>query len=223
MAGLPIAIPIPGEGTLANYNWTEVASGTGYLTFYAGMATDSNIISNNTFYSEIIYTDGQIENSNVMTKLIDLDFDVLMKKPMDFSGKGLVNVPLYFSFGNGIYAGSGYCIVRMCKWDGANETTIVENQSTTHAGNAVSFYRMNCIDLQIPLTHFKKDETLRLTVEVWGKVNTAAAGQWTRVKLGHDPMDRDTITKIDGTVLTWDTVGNCPSVLKFQIPTRIDL
>lgn len=34
MAGVPINFAVPGEGAVASYNWTDIAEGVGYVTFY---------------------------------------------------------------------------------------------------------------------------------------------------------------------------------------------
>jgi hypothetical protein len=75
---------------------------------------------------------------------------------------------------------------------------------------------MNCIDLDIPKTTFKKGETLRLTVEQWGMVSDGAATA--KFFFGHDPRGRATTTPESPI-----TFGTDVSTSNFFVPVRIDL
>lgn len=208
MAGLPTNFQAI-SSVLANYNFVDIASGTGYINFYAGKTVDLKILSNNTYYSDDVYSENST-NSGTFSAIIDNDFDVLLNRPLDIKGVGIVNVPALITTSGGGVAGEFYIRATLRKWDGATETDIVTNDSDTFTDYDV--YHMTAIDLTAPLTHFKIGETLRLTVAVWAK-RSGGVGV-TTVRCAHDPANRSA---------SWDTTGAVPSQLIFQCPVRLNL
>lgn len=210
MAGVPTNFQAI-SNVLANYNFVDIASGTGYVLFYAGKTVDLKLLSNFSYYSDPLYTEGTAQASTNDYLSLDIDFDTLLNRPMDLKGLAIVNLGL----NPGTSTTTAYAKVYVRKWDGSSETEIANNTSnTTGAGGASVFYTLG-VDVDCPLTHFKKGETLRLTVVVY--TNKSTAGN-TTVRLAHDPKNRTT----DGT-LSWDTTGAAPSQLLFQCPVRLNL
>jgi hypothetical protein len=67
------------------------------------------------------------------------------------------------------------------------------------------------LKMTIPKTLYKKGETLRLTMEGWGKMNGVTGSRW--VAIGHDPANRvDT---------TFGTTNITSSIL--YLPTQVDI
>lgn len=198
------------EGVIASYNYTDLASGTGYITYYAGKLIDRNILSSNTFYSFPPTTTIDMAGTG-NTKRIDYDFDVLFNTPQTIKGLGIVNVPIAVNPA-AASASNGYVIAKLRKWDGATETEIVSNTSSTLSSTGSGYvYRMTSIDLDIPQTLIKKGEYLRLTIEVWG----AGGANPSYVRLGHDPMN------ITDATYPWGSSG-IPPTITVQIPFRIN-
>lgn len=188
---------------LSNYNFVDIASGTGYINFYAGNTVDKILLSNFTYYSNVIYYEGNTVGVND-TVLIDKDFDTVLNRPLDLKGIGIVNVGVYTSAACTIYI-----TATLRKWNGVTETDIVTNDSSTYLGGSAT-YKMLSIDLDIPITHFKVGETLRLTIQL--KETASSAGR--TVRFANDPLGRTT---------GWDTTGAVPSRLMFQCPVRLNL
>lgn len=208
MAGIPQNFQSL-SNVLPTYNFIDIASGTGYVVLYAGKTVDLNLLSNNSFYSDPDTTSAS-GGTGGYAKIIDLDFDVLLNRPLNMAGISVLNVPIKLS--SVTTTSHAYIVARVRKWDGVTETEIVDNQSSTLdvAGAATTYYMFG-IDLNIPLTHFKVGQYLRLTIEVW--TNRDGAGS-TSLTLAHDPKGRTT---------NFDTTGAVPSSLIFQLPVRLNL
>jgi len=188
------------ESATASYDYFDIANGSGMVRFYLGYVSASYVMSQSLFYS------GACGSTNNVTttpaKVLDLDFDLLLNKPLSIKGTLIANCPLY------IQAGSVYFIIKLRKWDGTTETEICEGTSNTLAGSAV--WRVCAAMSTVPATTFKAGEYLRVTIEVWG---TASSGSQ-QARIGHDPMNlTDTI---------WTTASSI-SQSSVQIPIRIDI
>jgi len=173
-----------------------VNSGTSILT---ASETSSAGVSNATFQ-----------------KIMDLDFDTTtFNNPRTISGR------FYLNLHGGIYALGGgkvaslYIIAKVRKWDGASETDLVTVTSNTVASsgatqNIVKFAMLG----DIPQTLIKKGETLRLTLELWGK---EAGGTEYHLGVCGDPADAAVDVLING--LAW-AAGTTRIV--FAVPYKID-
>ena len=87
--------PPRGEA-LVNFDWTDIADGTGYVIYYGMrgddgeyMTTPSNLIFSEEIVSKI--QDQEITTSAV--KYFDLDFDITFNVPKNIKGKIIANVP----------------------------------------------------------------------------------------------------------------------------------
>jgi hypothetical protein len=204
MAGIPTNFSAF-SNVLANYNFVDIASGTGYIQLYAGKTVDLHLLSDFTYYSDSV-SETVGANAGVFTKVLDIDFDTLVNRPMDLQGTGIVNV--------GVTGDSNqlqmYVIATLRKYDGS-EHDIVSNQSTTWSCPGTAWQEL-AIDLVIPLTHYKVGETLRLTIELWVKNNASPTSH--NAAFGCDPKNR---------TAGWDTSGAVPSQLSFQCPVRLNL
>ncbi len=211
MAGLPVYFRSGGDYTV-NYNFTELASGSGIITLYAGKDQSAGILSVSPFYSDKIATNSTTLGTTY-AKEIDMDFDLSINKPITLKGNAFFSVPITFTHGTGNHY--AYCIVKVRKWDGSTETDIASGTSTTWKGayaHSAEIRAVRLVKVNVPLTLFKKGETLRITVEVWAKSDQSPR----QVFLGHDPMGR----------IFWDgstEFTDWPTQLKCNIPLRIDI
>jgi hypothetical protein len=200
------------ESAISSYNEVDIAAGTGLTNFYAGDVASGSILSNQAFYADTVVAGFYSATpGGSYAKVLDLDFDVLINKPLTIGGKVVINVPIYntnVGGGGGQYL---YVIAKVRKWNGTTETEIASNQSRTSISGAggASVYDMFAIDLDIPETEYKWGEYLRLTTEAWALCTVAST-----VSIAADPMNRTT---------GWDATGAVPSRLVFQVPRRIDL
>lgn len=208
---------IKGSNASANYDWTDIASGIGYETFYAAITADSNILSPNIFYSDYVSTKSSVINLATYMKVIDADFDVQFIIPRTIKGRTIINVPMAV-VGTAATQYTAKITAKVRKWDGTTETEIAENDSHefTEVAAAESKKTMLAIDVNIPITHFKSGEYLRLTIEAWGKSASTADGY---IYIGHDPKSRATQAEY---AVTFDW-GTDPSSLIFNVPFRIEI
>ena len=199
MAGMPINFQAF-SNVLPTYQFVDIVSGTGYITFYAGNTVDKNCLSNYAFYSNVIAVEEQ-NNNAAYTLIIDVDFDVTVNRPMSLAGLGIVNLPLRCEVASTHFV---YATIILRKWDGVTETDIATNDTSEYTTPA---YLMSCTDLTIPLTHFKKGDTLRLTINIYSKETALRTSGYAA-----DPKNR-----------VWDGVGTIPSQLSFLCPVRLNL
>ena len=171
-----------------NFNYTDFAEGTG-ITILKGVhsmenTTNNYLLSGSTLHSNHIETKAVVAVDSTWRKHLDLDFDLpAFNMPRNTLGTMYVNVPFKC---NGI-AGSmmGYVKVRLRKWDGSSETEITVAQSETIDGSDNT--RKFLLKMAVPLTHFKKGDILRLTVEGWGYATGTS-----NILIAHDPKERTT-------------------------------
>ena len=73
------------ETAIASYDSTELASGTGYQTYFGGTlasgtdASGSVVLADNSFYSNTITSVGIF--TNTITQTVDRDFDISFNLP----------------------------------------------------------------------------------------------------------------------------------------------
>ena len=185
------------SNSIASYNYTDIAEGTGIIKFYGFTTEDDAAIdyhlSTNTAYSatEGTETAGSIVSTGSFKKVIDVDFDLSeFNLPKDIEGTAIINM------GHGVFSGAGstkvqgYIKARIRKWDGSSETEIAnEDSATIQAQNGANKRQIVSIKITIPKTHFKIGETLRLTIEGWHK-NVTATSNTSRIP--HVPQNSDT-------------------------------
>jgi hypothetical protein len=177
------------------------------------------MMSSTKFYSQTVTTQYDGNSGAAYAKRIDVDFDVEFNLPTTISGNCVINIPWAIMCGassDNIY---GYVVVNISHYDGTTETLLVTNTGTeyykTGATPSAYYYQMSAIDLDIPLKHFKKGETLRCTIELWAKNTDGHTHTWF---IGHDPMNRATTPS----EINARTFGTEPSIATFQMPVRID-
>ncbi len=221
----PILLPST-PPQLVNYSFIDVATGTGYATYFAGTASGANVLSPNVFNSNSVNTNAAVLN-NTYVKYIDVDFDVLFNLPQDIRGNAIVDVPLGFEARDASLGGHySYIVAKLIKLDTDRTTELEEIGEGSSPewivgagwGGAGAFkFNIRSARIVVPHTHYKRGESLRLTVEVWAK-DTASANN-KQVIMGHDPANR---SSLDGEAYN-SCFASGASILKLQLPLRIDL
>lgn len=189
------------EPSLANFDWFDIVTGTGYKDFYGmdlreGADALIYVLTVNTnYYAAIgVYTSGPNTAGEVN---LDLDFEV----PLTIKGVVLLNAP-FTSPGN---LGSKTYTFKIYRVDAANAEHQI-GSTVTHAVTLNNNAHVNSIKFEIPdAVRFKAGEKFRLSL-----INPAAAGgsvQWL-----FDPKDRD-VTSLGGGFIT--------SQLRISLPIRI--
>ena len=248
MAILTQSIPRTPPPAIATFNFTDIASQTGYVTFFGSKGDDGEYIASQvSVASEEITT--FIEDQNITTsfvKFFDIDFDITFNLPRDIKGDLIASIPMGISAASATAAVfSFFCVVKAVHYDGNTETVIGTWQSKTTIAtietDIVSFRaRTHLLKVNIgTLKHFKRDETVRIIVEVWYKRDTASGPA--HIMIGHDPLGRlfdpenpeepypDGVTsgirlanEIEGGG-GGGTIVDITTKMEFQVPFRIDL
>jgi len=216
---LPLYFRSGEEKTLANFDFYDIASGTGYILFYAGKAGNSwtpklttykYITDTSVFTSIYAYTEGTTTNA-AATKVIDLDFDALVSRPLTLRGVAVLSVPTASNNGEASNC-ICYVVVRIRKWNGSTETEIALSDDSAKIGGAAGLtYLAKSVTIVVPETIINAGEYLRVTIEGWLASTSATNG---RMRIAHNPM---------GTVADWDATGLVTSQLTIPIPIKIEL
>lgn len=218
------------------FSFTDIATGKGYATFLAGMASGAaiidhmppfyqmsgaHILSTTPFYSEQIAS----RKLNALSTNINLEpfFDVKFTVPRIIEGVMLAEIPNAVDT-NGNSSNTLRCWneVDVIKWDGTTETSLVSGVTRTFD---IDFEtnKVLCLYLDIPRTNFKIGESLRIRVRQWVDSNETTATP--AFALGHDPQNREgddeQRTFTDGADAS--TTGQCfqtgrPTRMSFQVP-----
>lgn len=190
-----------GEQSIASYDFTDIAEGTGTVIFY-GITTEINsgvsrVLSENVLDSTTISTPNPAGST-------EYDFDLAaFNLPRRVTGTAYFKCAIA---GGSNAADTIYVTVIVKKYDGSTETNISsEIQSQTVASSTTEQVLM-----PIPLTEtsFKKGEILRMTVKV-----VAGAGGVQDTKIYHDP----TGSYVDL------TGSNASPVMQLNVPFDLDL
>lgn len=186
---------------IATFDFIDIADGTGKSTLHGLSNTTSTgttyELDSGSPYSSTIETSA-IGTATTFTKIIDKDFDMAtfntsrtllgtstfqLCAEIDESGTGSAGDIL-----------SAYIVIKVRKWDGTTETEIASVQSQTMVvtvGTNDPLTTILSMPLEISSTGFKAGETLRVTVEGWGKATGGATVKDIRLTIGHDPINRD--------------------------------
>jgi|TARA_R100000501_G_scaffold17080_2_gene31464 hypothetical protein len=184
----------PGRTLNVNYDWVDLASGTGYVLYDGFNAYDTGgnnyKLIESTKAATIVGSVGAsataIEGyplNSVVTgnsgQSFDQDFDLTeFKFPQTIEGEAFVKI------GIGAQAAEINSLVitaRLRKWDGSSETEIANKASdsgTVTANDELT----RTLAITVPKTHFKKGEILRLTILI-------STGDNDVYEVGHNPRD----------------------------------
>jgi len=216
-----------GREALVNYDWVDLADGTGIKLFYPGTASGAYVLSPNKFYSEKTCVDTIIGPAEA-SWAINTDFDVTLNLPRTLKGTAIINVPIGVQSDGVAQQYTTIIKATLRKWDGTTETDIASGTGTQWTSASLDTnvydYNMTMIYLNVPTTHIKRGETLRLTIELYGRSPTLDTGLYF---FGCDPMNRAS-SDYNSEEYPRDaaysplTFGTAPSILTAQIPFRID-
>jgi len=216
--------PVPPPSFLINYSYPDISDGTGNIIFY-GYSSKEDTTTDYHLHSVVLYSNDIVTSASTISasfvKVVDNDHDIKFNVPQDI--KGTIRVVLSVGMNSGTDVGHGvYAIVKIRHWDGSTETEIASAQTETQTWDGgTSEAQSKTMNLNIPITtnkHFSKDQTFRVTVEIWGKSGNGMAG--VECGYGIDPKDRN-----DDRSLT----GSPPKIIdddhtkqfEIHIPTRI--
>ena len=215
MAVIPTTFPPVQEPAIATFNFTDIANGTGVLVLQGADTAQGKILVGNQVYSSDIETSAASVGAP-FAKVIDVDFDLTaFNLPRTLKGTAVINVPFAVQSEANSTTHNAFVIVNIKHVDsGSTETSLGTAQSDTitspsSAGGITQ--KVAAVTIALTERHFKKGETLRITVEGW--VNVAGLSG---ITIGHDPQNRD------GARLTPSTEEVTTQMIA-NIPIRIDL
>lgn len=188
-----------GERSLTNYNYVDVAAGTGTVIFNGFASEDSVGYGYHLSSSEptSAYVEGSSASYTINTSAFNL--------PQTIRGTGWLGFSWAFVT---VGAATAYITCTVAAVSGGVPTTIASGTTATitHGGAATTIKRA-LLDLSFTETIIKAGDSIRLTMAI-----TASAGT---VYLAFDPAGRD------GTVIT--PAATYPTELQLEIPFKLDL
>lgn len=197
---LPINFPVPAEPTIASYTYTDIADGSGMITFYGFHVNDNTGGAAQILSSSIV-------NSNLIgTTFTSAGSTTYNYNHAAFKAPRTVGAGIGFAQMSIYKASQQFDVTVAVKKVSGSTTTI--GTSTMTANQTSSTVKTFTIPIDITQTHFKIGDILRISVTF------TRAGSLT-CNVGHDPLNR-AFTNIP------DTSAN-PTQLKFWIPFRLDV
>lgn len=160
---------------VASFDFSDIASGTGYENYYPMSRENTSGITYNLtsqqIYSADNYRDVVRSGSSEVefTKDRDDDFDLTeFKFAKTASGVMSINIPYIYESDSAVNPNSFYFVVRLRKWDGTTETEVASVQTETVDSIATTAaYDLFSCGVDVPKTHFRVGDILRVTIEVW--------------------------------------------------------
>ena len=211
------------EGALINYSFSDIAVGFGvinmeaYATTSSGAVVTKAITSNTVTYpGDPKFTPSTGDAVVGYTKIGEVSFD---NSPNNYltkiSGIGLVDVSWNIDR-TGVTTAIGYIIakIQVVNSGGTVVSTAGSVQSREQTITAPGFGTTTTEQLQIDCTstNIIPGNSLRLTIEMWGKVPSGIGNSI--IKIAHTPANVDTDNFTAATNHTY---------LKWQVPFKIDL
>jgi len=201
------------ENINATYSFTEIVTTTGYIEAY-GTKTATYSLSTFQIYPRD-YSEVGTEATGAATKVLDLDFDIIINKPLTLLGKAVINVPMILMNSN-VNNVTGHLVAKLRKYSGGVESEIASSgNGQTVTGNNSRTQLVECLEITVPITIFKKGDYLRVTIEAWVDGHAAST---VSIEILYDPIDRRTLVPKSGG--TWNIL--LTTSLKAYIPVRID-
>ena len=195
---------------IASFDATDIASGTGFVTFYLCATAGGHILSPDIIYSDLISSLVKLSGGG---NVQDIDYDVTFNLPRTISGTAVINIPHALKNG-GSGTETSQLTIKLIHYDGSTETVMATTTGTAISddpGVGGTSFRMDCTQLAITTPqHFASGDILRVNVVQACTGNTA-----TDCVIGQDPKGRN---GAEQEVWVWE---NEPSQASIQIPFLI--
>ena len=218
--GLPVVYR-KGSETLQNFDYSDIASGTGYSLFYG---TDSRDDTTSSYHLLDNQNYGELDVFN-MTGDLTLTIDSSpFNLPRDVEGLALIGFSWLLASSSGV--STAQINAQVQKWDGTTATNIGGNVDSVELAfnGAGTTGRTSFLAIDLPLTKIKQGEQLRLVL------NPTLGGNASAI-IGMSPNNVSPLTAQSITL----TIGEDHSAagtnggiirhnqLLFNVPFRIDL
>lgn len=197
-------LPIPAETAIATYNYTDIAEGTGIVSFFLF----SEAIEGTTTYN--LLTNALYSTQIELTRSSDGDTTFNFDTPKFNLPRTVRGTAYYTTAFRVTSTGTMKVQARLKKWDGSSETNISDNiTSITISGDNQGMFLMK-IPITTP-TIIKKGDLIRLTI-ILTRGNGAGIAA-----IGNDPKNRD------ATQLTPTTQQDLVTISGVHIPFKLDI
>lgn len=221
--GLPIVYRRNTEQDLVNFDFTNFATGTGFVTLYAGEIFSGAIglLSPNTFYSyRALSCSASTSTNGSASQFGHLLFDLPVEKPFRVEGDCVVQIPLGCAPGAvaSFNVSAEVTIIQVFE-DGTSSAlsttsgAILRQQSSNNTFTGTIPHL-----LPLPRTLFKPGESLRLMIKAYGWCDTSNGA---RFLIGFDPEGRITSEGFEEAAATFLSGDN--TKLKVSLPFKVDI
>jgi len=221
-------VPMSPPTASANYDYFDIAEGSGVKNFYACTAIASGAQVASSAIVHYLTTDATDYSAHIADKVKpatggalsirrDRDFDLIFNLPKLIYGKARC------SLSQGVDSGSGttgvFCKIFLYHVREGTETLMssaVTEQTSKGGVGQTSTTKNVGLDLTSHRWHFKKGDILRLNVQIWGYGNPATPDT---IGIGIDPKDRDDVADYENKVIS----DVHTTQLKLSVPFIIDI
>ena len=214
-------LPPPPPSAIASFDATDLEEGTGVVNYQGANSkadtTLSYYLARDLLASNEINTQAATTGTSpTFARNLDIDFDILFNFPKTVKGFAKGNITLGGrSTSAAPNAWEMYAIIILKKND--VEIARVQTETISNGSGAINVLKSKVLNFEINATtrtHFKRGETLRVTVEIWsfdsGSTNTGFA---------HDPADRADEAAADGGIIEATDTTSFKINIPFEIST----
>lgn len=201
-----------------NYDYFDISEGTG-IVVYQGYAHRETTTTSYGLTTQSLYSNTILSSTGTTggwLKELDLDFDLSYNLPKDLRGK----LKAMFTMGGGqpgVQNVETYVIVKVRKWDGSTETEIANSQSETFESDADYQFKTCNVEVDLgSIQHFKRGETLRITIEVWARAS-GAGGAGIETYFFHDPKNRTSTDNLEQEGIFMPPFTDEPNQTTFEV------
>lgn len=201
-----------GENRIASYDWTELAGGSGYDTFYAISCASGSASSTNFLINSLVPSNAEnIATDYSTTFSTSVNFDIELNAPRTLKGDAILVIP-FFDIRNGSTRDATWNFTTsIYHYDGSTETEIATPYTSGNLTPGSSdWYQVYVINLPLTQTHFKIGDSIRLKI-TYAVTSTAGSGV-ARIGFLIDPTDENA-----------STYGISTSATKLFVPFKINL
>ena len=195
MVGVPQSFRKTDPSIVASYDFTDVLSGKAYEILYAGKTISGatgflrSFAFNSPNIAECAWSRFFNETGASWVKKLDLDFDIKSGKNVTTDGEAIITGGMGFYQTGAVVTYKTFVEANIIKWDGTSETFLASGASTLIEGvtpNDIRHERIWAINVDIPKTTFKKDESIRLNCKVFATSGSSVNQQ----AFVHDPANK---------------------------------
>lgn len=211
---IPNKYMLEGERAIASYDFLDIATGTGYKTFYGVDVSGAKVLTTDVFYGRKGFS-GNLNTGDTEGKRVSGAFVLNFEVPMTIGGDCIANVPFIFyknsatTTFSAITSGAFY-LVKEDLTETQLGDTMVDTFAFTMAAGEAQLWQVSTSKFELPRTTIKPTEQLKFVVD------TGVVTSDLRLLIGHDPKNRTTFAGTNG-LNTWTS-----SQLLINLPIKID-